>query len=148
MAASTRQAGLVGQMGIDAFVTGNDEVENELHRQFGSAPDIVLECSGAPGLLNRAMRLARRGGTVCSMGFCQPHDTVSPVLGLSQDVDLVFSMTYTRREFELAVDAFDKGETAPGSMITDTIGLSAVPAMFAALAGRTHHCKVHIDPSR
>jgi (R,R)-butanediol dehydrogenase/meso-butanediol dehydrogenase/diacetyl reductase len=147
MAASDRQAMLASRMGIDAFVTDHAEVDRELHRYMGAAPDVVIECSGARGLLNRSMQLVKRGGVVCSLGFCQLDDGVSPVLGLSKDVNLLFSMTYTRREFELAVDAFDEGAAEPGFMITDTIGLGAVPDMFAALGGRTHHCKVHIDPA-
>ena len=55
-------------------------------------------------------------------------------------------MTYAKRHFEQAVDAFDKGAVEPQAMISGTIGLQALPAMFEALRERTPYCKVQVDP--
>ena len=66
MASSSRHAALAGIMGADAFLVDSDTLQGQL----GAAPDIVLECSGASGLIARAIGLVQPRGTVGVLGLC------------------------------------------------------------------------------
>ena len=65
---------------------------------------------------------------------------------LSKEIRLVTSAFFTRQEYEAALDALDAGAPEPRRLVTDTIGLDAVPEVFEALKQRTHQCKVLIAP--
>ena len=55
---------------------------------------------------------------------------------LSKEVRLVTSAFFTRQEYEAALDALDAGAAEPRLLVTDTIALDEVPAMFEALKRR------------
>jgi 2-desacetyl-2-hydroxyethyl bacteriochlorophyllide A dehydrogenase len=146
MASSRRHAAIAETMGIDAFIENSDSIGTDVVKAFRQEPDIVLECSGAPGLIAKAIGLVRPRGTVGVLGFCMQDDIFAPVVAISKEVDLRFAMTYGRRDFEQSIEAFDAGAIEPSAMITDTIGLEALPTTFESLRSRTHHCKVQVNP--
>ena len=65
---------------------------------------------------------------------------------LSKEIRLVTSAFFTRQEYEAALDALDAGAAEPRLLVTDTVGLDAVPETFESLKRRTHQCKVLIAP--
>ena len=145
-ASSCRNAALAEQMGVDDFLLAGDALGADFAGRFGAPPDIVVECSGAAGQIAGAMNLVRRRGTVAVLGMCMQTDSFSPVVGISKELSLKFSITYGLKDFQQAVDAMDAGGIEPRCMITGTIGMDAVPASFERLRGRTPHCKVQVDP--
>ncbi len=56
------------------------------------------------------------------------------------------SVFFDMREFARSIDALEKGQYSPQSLISETIGLDATPTIFEALRRRTTQCKVLIDP--
>jgi (R,R)-butanediol dehydrogenase/meso-butanediol dehydrogenase/diacetyl reductase len=87
-------------------------------------------------------------GTVVTLGLCSRPDSIVPFTLASKEVRLITSAFFNRQEYEASLDAFDRGAVESRSLITDTIGLDAVPAVFEGLKRRTSHCKVLIDPAR
>lgn len=145
-ATSRRHAALAEHMGIDDFLLADADLDDRITRCFEGRPDIILECSGAAGMIDRAIALVAPRGKVGVLGFCMENDSFSPVTAISKEISLKFALMYSRRDFELAIDALDSGAAEPRAMITDTIGFDDFPEMFETLRGRTHHSKVHIDP--
>jgi threonine dehydrogenase-like Zn-dependent dehydrogenase len=121
-------------------------------RYFGELPvpelaDVVFECVGRPGLLMQSAAYARQGGKLVSLGYCFADDSVIPAgLGM-RELQLFFPQLYTRREFELAVNALDGGATDPRHMITRVVGLDEVPKAFEALQTNPRECKIMIAPA-
>ncbi|HPE32672.1 MAG TPA: zinc-binding dehydrogenase, partial [Parvularculaceae bacterium] len=107
---------------------------------------IVYECVGVPGLIPQAVEQARVKGTVLILGLCTRPETFVPFVALSKELRLQTSAFFKRQEFEAALDALDAGAAEPRHLITDTIGLGAVPTVFESLKKRTHQCKVLISP--
>ena len=70
--------------------------------------DVVLEASGDPSGLQRALELVRRGGTVVLVGTYNPDTTWPFGAAFSKEVGLKWSLGYCghegRREFEEAAD--------------------------------------------
>jgi (R,R)-butanediol dehydrogenase/meso-butanediol dehydrogenase/diacetyl reductase len=113
----------------------------------GDTADIVFECVGRPGLLGVAMKKARPGGTVVSLGCCTTPDAILPALGNVKELTLKFPICYSLRDFETTADALDSGGIEPRAMITDTVSLSGLPEAFEALRAGAGQCKLMIDPA-
>jgi len=147
-ASSRRREGFAAAMGADAFIT---PVQGQLPEEtavsvMGGAPDIVFECIGVPGAIDQAIGAVALSGMVMVVGLCMEHDQWRPLFGLKKEVDIRFSRVYDRREYEIAIDALAAGGVEPRSMITQTVGLDALPEAFEGLRARSDQCKVMLDP--
>lgn len=110
-----------------------------------SAP-LVVECTGRPALIDQAMQLAAVDGRVAVVGMCIANDTIFPWWGLQKELDVRFSIYYGRDDFIDTIDAFGSGALAPDGLVTETIGLDAVPGRFARLQKEADGGKVVIAP--
>lgn len=142
------QAERARALGATRFICAPEEPVSSSDRALGGKADIVFECAGVPGLIMQAAAQARVQGTVVILGLCSRPDSIVPFTLVSKEVRLITSAFFKRQEYEASLDAFDRGAVEPRSLITDTIGLDAVPAVFEGLKRRTSHCKVLIDPAR
>lgn len=133
-------------MGATAFVTDLEEPVAASDRALGGKADIVFECVGVPGLIAQAVDQVRVKGKVIILGLCTRPDSFIPFVALSKEVALITSAFFKRQEYETALDALDAGDAEPRLLVTETIGLDAVPETFESLKRRTHQCKVLIAP--
>jgi threonine dehydrogenase-like Zn-dependent dehydrogenase len=83
---------------------------------------------------------------VMVLGFCSRPDSFIPAIAVWKEVKLLFGMTYSLSEFEHVTRVLDRGAVEPRAMVTDTIGLGALPDTLEAMRHRTHQCKVLVDP--
>jgi (R,R)-butanediol dehydrogenase/meso-butanediol dehydrogenase/diacetyl reductase len=107
---------------------------------------LVVECSGTRSLIDQAMQLAAVDGRVAVVGMCLANDTIFPWWGLHKELDVRFSIYYGRQDFTDTIDAFASGALAPDGLVTETIGLDAVPERFARLQTEADAGKVIITP--
>lgn len=133
-------------MGASAFIADPGDPIGASDRALGGKADIVFECVGVPGLIAQAVNQVRVKGTILLLGLCTRPDTFDSFAMLSKEVRLVTSAFFTRQDYETALDALDAGAAEPRLLVTDTIALDDVPAVFEALKQRTHQCKVLIAP--
>ena len=79
-----RRRDLALALGAD-FASEPDGLEKLLSEATGGVgPDVVIECSGVPGLARQAIRMTRRGGTAVLVGIHgkeEPFDLLDTVLG-------------------------------------------------------------------
>ena len=59
---------------------------------------------------------------------------------------LIFPVLYSIEDFQLTIDALEAGHVEARTMITDTITLDQLPAIFEELRRPSGRCKVMIDP--
>ena len=145
-AGSTRRAELALQMGADVFVDPADASPAAVAAALGGPPDVVYECVGKPGLIQRSIEYCRPRGTVVILGLCTPADSFMPFQVVSKELRLQASAFYEVRDFEIAADVMDKDADTPRAMVTDIVGLEAMPAAFEALRQRSTQCKVLVNP--
>ena len=107
---------------------------------------LVVECTGREGLLNEAMQRTAVDGRVAVVGICMKNDTVFPWWGVHKELDVRFSLYYGREDFTDTIDAFASGALAPDGLVTETIGLDALPERFARLATESDAGKVIVTP--
>lgn len=135
------------RMGATDFVVDLEDPVGASTRALGGLADIVYECVGVPGLIPQAVEQVRVKGTVLILGLCARPETFVPFIALSREIRLQTSAFFKRQEYEAALDALEKGAPEPRLLVTDTIGLDAVPDVFEGLKKRTAQCKVLIAPA-
>lgn len=144
MSRSARRAGLALEMGADAFVAFGPDEAGEVIEALGGAPDLVLECVGAPGMLAKAVTHVRPFGQIVSLGFCTAPDPVMPALAAYKCAAIRFVVGYGPDEFRHSANSFDKGHVDPGVVISRTVMLEDLPATMAALRQPNAETKVHV----
>jgi len=145
-ASSTRRAELAMEMGASVFVEPSATPVEDVNRALGGAPEIVFECVGMPGLIQRSVDHVHSRGTVVIAGLCTTPDTINPFWVVNKEVRLQPSAFYDVRDFQTTLDVLDAGILTPHQMVTDEVGLTAMPDAFEALKKRTHQCKVMVNP--
>jgi (R,R)-butanediol dehydrogenase/meso-butanediol dehydrogenase/diacetyl reductase len=143
-ASSTRRAELAVDMGASVFVAPSETPVEDVNRALGGQPEIVFECVGKPGLIQRCIDHVHSRGTVVVAGLCTTPDTINPFWMINKEVRVQPSAFYDLRDFETTLDLFESGVITPHEMITDHVSLAAMPVAFEALKQRTHQCKVMV----
>lgn len=133
-------------MGADAFVVDPADPVGSAERALGGKADIVFECVGVPGLIAQAVDQVRTRGTILLLGLCTKPDTFNSFAMLGKEVRLVTSAFFTVPEYEASLAALEQGAVEPRVMVSDTIAIEDVPAVFETLKQRTQQCKVMIAP--
>lgn len=141
-ARSARGAEMALALGADDFLEQDADVKGAFRRATGGPPDAVFECVGAPGLLQQCVSYAPFGGKVVVLGGCMKPDTFTPAAAMNKELDVIFSLAYELRDFQVAVDFVARRLVDASAMITDRVGLDDFPEAFEALRQRTHQCKV------
>jgi len=111
----------------------------------GESLTTIFECVGAPGLIQNAIMMAPLRAQVVVLGVCMATDEIFPIHGILKELEIDFVLGYSKPEFAETLDAVASRRIDPVAMITDVIGLDAVPAMFTALATPNTQCKVQIE---
>ncbi|HSQ00355.1 MAG TPA: alcohol dehydrogenase catalytic domain-containing protein [Candidatus Dormibacteraeota bacterium] len=114
--------------------------------RLGGPPALVIECVGAPGLLQQTIGLVRRRGRIVVAGACMAPDAIVPAMACLKEVGLHFVVGYRRDEFADALAALAGGGVAGPAMITDRVDLDALPAAFSALRRPIAQGKVLVCP--
>jgi (R,R)-butanediol dehydrogenase/meso-butanediol dehydrogenase/diacetyl reductase len=123
-----------------------EELTEVLARVAPDGADLVFEAVGAPGLIQQCIERVRFRGRVVVAGVCIPPDTLQPGLAVLKEAAVHFVLAYERRDFERTIELLEHGRLEPAAMVTDRIGLDAVPAAFAALERPSSQCKVLVLP--
>src|SRR5579859_252720 len=131
-ATSRQREALSLRHGASAFVLPENpaDLRQAAIEQLGGMPDLVIEAVGKPGLIAQAIDCVRPAGTVVVLGFCSRTDSFLPAVAVWKEVSMQFAMTYSLAEFEHVALVLDGGDVDPRAMITDTVGLDALPGVF------------------
>ena len=138
---------LATALGADVVVDPvTEDVAGACERAMGGPPTVVVECSGKPGMIDQAMQLAAVDGRVGVVGVCMAPDTFFPFTALHKELDLRFALYYDRQDFVDTLRALDDRSLAVDGLVTDVVGLDALPGIFAVLSARAESGKVIVTP--
>ncbi len=132
----------------DFVLSGEDMAVRVAEACGGSAPEIVFECVGKPGLIDQCVGLVAPRGKVVVLGLCTAPDHMDSFRAISKEVDIVMSVFFTMPEFETAIRALDGGTCTPQHLVSSHVPLLEMPEAFEALRRRTTQCKVLVDPGQ
>jgi 2-desacetyl-2-hydroxyethyl bacteriochlorophyllide A dehydrogenase len=111
-----------------------------------SAPTVVFEAVGAPGVIDDVLRRAPVGARVVVAGVCMEPDTVHPFFAGPKEISLQFVFAYDANEFAESLRAIAEGEIDVAPLITGEVGLDGVGAAFDELSDPDRHCKIVVTP--
>jgi len=142
-----RRRDRAASLGATATVDpGGEALGVAFTRISGAPPDVVFECVGVPGLLRQCIDIAPLHGRVVVVGACRQEDSFVPRVALRKELNLQFVLGYTREEFALVLDMLASGRIDAAPLITQVVGLAALPEVFESLRRPNPQAKVLIDP--
>jgi (R,R)-butanediol dehydrogenase/meso-butanediol dehydrogenase/diacetyl reductase len=122
-----RRRDLALALGAD-FASEPDGLEKLLSEATGGVgPDVVIECSGVPGLARQAIRMTRRGGTAVLVGIHgkeEPFDLLDTVLGEKRIVGSAAHLW--DEDVATAVDLLARGRIDGRPLLTTHLPLERV----------------------
>jgi threonine dehydrogenase-like Zn-dependent dehydrogenase len=134
-------------LGADLVVDPTDtDLMAAVADRLGSPPGLVVECTGAPGLLAEGIWQAGVNGRVLVVGICLAHDQVFPWFGIQKELDVRFALYYGPEDFVDTIAALDDRSLDAASMITQTISLDELPERFAQMVATPDAGKVVLVP--
>ena len=107
---------------------------------------MIFEAVGAPGVLDEAMRAAPRLGKIVVVGVCMDEDTSWPLLGVTKELNIHFSLGYDPMEFRQTLDVIASGEIDVAPLITGEVPIDGVAEAFNALGNPEAHAKILVTP--
>ncbi len=93
------------------------------------------------------MREAPRSGRILVAGACMEPDTISPIVGIRNELTIQFALGYTPEEFRETLDRIAAGEIDAASLVTAQVGLDGVAAAFEALGKPDEQVKIIVTPN-
>jgi (R,R)-butanediol dehydrogenase/meso-butanediol dehydrogenase/diacetyl reductase len=108
----------------------------------GGPPDVIFECVGVPGMIQKCVEMAPPFGRIVVVGVCMKPDTMVPVSAILKEVSLQFVLGYVKRDFEVVLDLLAAKRIDGLPMLTDEVSFDALPAAFEALRTPTTQCKI------
>lgn len=104
----------------------------EALRRFDRVP-VVVECSGRPEALGRAIELTDAGGRIVLAGIPVAEVTFVPVFLITREIVLTGSITSTRAEFAQALQLLPEHPEL-ASIVSPRLRLDEVPDAFEQMA--------------
>lgn len=142
---SELRAATAKRLGATRVVASTDELPDG---DLGTCA-VVVECSGADGLVEEAVRLCRAGGTVAILGVPKEghHISIAPRKWMRKEVCVRPSIWYTIEEFKAAIQFLSVSGPADDVLGLTTRALHEAPETFAEIPTGLL-VKVQFDPTR
>ena len=139
---SPERKALAMRLGADAIIDPSQDLGAQFADVTGGPPDMIFECVGAPGLLAQCVTAAPRRTRIIAVGACEQADTFFPFAALLKELEIRFTVAYTRDDFETTIAMLASGRIDAGALVTHVVPLGELPEAFEALRTPTHQCKV------
>ncbi len=110
-------------------------------------PLAVVDTSGAPETLERAVRWSAPGGRIVLFGVPDPaaRACLPPSALLSKELNLLAASGMTPASFEQAEDLLRSGRLDPGPLVSEVLGLEPLPELLLS-RGPRREGKVLVQP--
>lgn len=145
---NARRRDIARQLGAAAVFdpAGDNAASFFLHNTPAGGPDVVFECSGAPGALQDAIELVRAGGQVMVPGVNMDEDSVSPLAMVAKECEIA-GVLGGDDLFETALDYLAAARLDVQPMVTRIVSLEEVDTVFQVLGtGASDDVKVLVAP--
>jgi len=140
------RANMALQFGATGLIDAKGDVAEQFRALTDSAPDLIIECVGVPGMIAQAIELAPFGGEILVVGFCMKPDSFMPAMAMVKEVGMKFVIAYDKSDFQFVVDMMAAGRIDADKMITDIVTFEAFPAAFESLRRPGSQCKILLSP--
>jgi (R,R)-butanediol dehydrogenase/meso-butanediol dehydrogenase/diacetyl reductase len=135
----------MGVLGIPVF--SPDEALEAIPAAMGSAPEVVIDCTGHPSGISLATALLAPRGRLIVVGITgelAPTDYMAVVI---KELTIKGSLVYSPENFAEALEHLAAGRVPLDHIITGVVGLDTAQSVIDDLAsGNSQHMKVLFKP--
>jgi (R,R)-butanediol dehydrogenase / meso-butanediol dehydrogenase / diacetyl reductase len=142
---SPGRAQMALKFGATGLIDPKDDMDAQFVRLAGGPPEVIFECVGIPGMIGQCIDRASYGAEIIVVGFCAKPDTFVPAQAMVKEISMIFSICYSKSDFQYIVDMMAAGRICVGEMITDVISLNDLPVAFEGLRKPSSQCKVILE---
>ena len=136
-----------GALGATAAIDpAKEDVSEAFLKKSGGPPDVIFECIGVPGMIQKCVDLSKPFGRIVVVGVCMVEDTMVPISAIFKEVNIQYVLGYGRPDWRLVLDLLDRAGN-PRPLITDIVTLDHLPEAFEALRKPTTQIKVMVQPN-
>jgi (R,R)-butanediol dehydrogenase/meso-butanediol dehydrogenase/diacetyl reductase len=89
----------------------------------GVGADVVFECSGVPAAFQQSLEVVRPAGQIIALGLIERETRIVPLDMVLKEICIKGSISFSRREFEQAIDLLAQGRISTEWIISQTIAL-------------------------
>src|SRR6202044_3044822 len=107
-----------------------DDVSEAFLKRAGAPPDVIFECVGVPGMIQKCVDLSKPFGRIVVVDVCMVEDTMVPISAIFKEVNIQYVLGYGRPDWRLVLDLLASGGADPRPMITAIITLDPLPQAF------------------
>jgi len=139
---------LAEELSADLTLAPGDTIEEQVREETrGLGADVVIESAGVPRLLQTAVDLTRRGGTVLLLSYIAQPATINAARWMAKEVSVVGAVAFTHDDVVRSMAFMADGRVRAKPLHTRTIGLNDLqPTLQALAAGTSADVKVLVDP--
>jgi (R,R)-butanediol dehydrogenase/meso-butanediol dehydrogenase/diacetyl reductase len=143
-ARTDRHADLAIKMGATAFFLNDEHLGEHFRNHAGGPPEVVIECAGVPGMLERCADLVAVKGRIVIAGGCNGPDPLYVITPTVKELNYQFIATYSIREFATAQEMIASRRIDPAPMLNGTLTLDELPEVFENLRHNKNSCKLMV----
>lgn len=126
-----RRLGLAKELGATVLHARQEDVVQELRRQTGGGPDVVIEATGAPAAITSAFRSAARGATIVAVGFTEEPTVALDYTAMVRSGIRVETLFRYANHFPLALDVAVRRRERLARFVTDRLPFAETAEAFA-----------------
>jgi threonine dehydrogenase-like Zn-dependent dehydrogenase len=146
---SRSRLALAEQFGADEVVDAGRETQADVWARLGAGKQrraVVFECVGRPGIAQQVIEQVPKNAAVIVVGNALGESTIDQVIAFNREIDLLFSVNYTPREFGQTLEDLASGRIDARAVLSDVVGPDGVAAAFEQLADPTlAHAKIVVS---
>jgi (R,R)-butanediol dehydrogenase/meso-butanediol dehydrogenase/diacetyl reductase len=137
-----------GGAGANIVIDPNecDNPVEEFQRQTGTVPKVIFECVGRPGILQNMIDMAAPGSRLVAVGTGMAPEEVTVLTAALKKLSLTFAFGWELDDARFVLDRIAAGDIDTSGLVSATVSLSELPAIFSELLKPNTHCKVMVTP--
>jgi L-iditol 2-dehydrogenase len=141
-----RRLGLAKELGATALNPRHDDVVQELKRQTGAGPDVIIEATGAPAAITAGLKSAAKGATFVGVGLTEEPTVALDYTSLVRSGIRVETVFRYANQFPLGLDLSVNRHDRLARFVTDRLPFAKTADAFAlAHERREHTIKVIVE---
>lgn len=135
------------QAGVDVVIDAGacESPVAEFQKRTGRAPSVIFECVGRP-MIHKLIEMAPIGAQLVLVGTGMQPEQFTVLSAAMKRLRMTFVLGYEPADFPFVLRMLAQQRIGVDGLVTATVALADVPAMFARLQQPNDHCKVLITP--
>jgi threonine dehydrogenase-like Zn-dependent dehydrogenase len=114
----------------------------------GRAPNLIYECVGQPGMLQRIIEGAPFDGRIVMGGYCMEEEALFVFAAQNKRLNIQFASGEEPQDMEFALRAIADGRLDVTPWLGERIGLSGVAQALAGMSGPGAPVRTVVDPRK